>query len=1219
MTLCCYGKQLCTIPTGAVYYDYQNRYDYCEKCFNEIPGDAISLADDPSQPQSSITTIPKSQFEKKKNDVLDPEPFEVCNACGRKMHKICVLHMSPIWPEGFTCNECLSRRGTQRKPNRYISMKLPQNKLSEHIERRVNGYIKRNDTTGAAGRVHIRVVYSGDKTVEVRPGMKAKFVDTKEMPETFPYRAKAFFAFEEIDGVDVCFFGVHVQEYGSDAPRPNQRRIYLSYLDSVHFFRPKHLRTAVYHEILIGYFEYCKNLGYEFAHIWACPPCEGDDYIFHCHPSEQKIPKPKRLQDWYKKMLDKAISEQVIVDYKDIFHQAKEDRLQSARELPYFEGDFWPNVLEESIKEIEQEEEDRKQAEASEQAAAEEALLFKFSPLQSDQGTNSGLKNGKQNKKSKKANIKKTSQRTTKKKAPQIMNDLSDKLYQIMEKHKEVFFVIRLNTVEAISKMGPTVDPDPTQQCDLMDGRDAFLTMAREKHFEFSSLRRAKWSTMAMLIELHTSGQDKFTYMCNRCRNNVETRYQCTVCHDYDLCIPCYNATGHEHKMDKVGFGIDDGTLGSPGSGSHNTKSTISVETCLRSLVHASQCRNANCNMPACYTMKKVVQHAKNCKKKSHGTCLICKQLIALCYYHARHCQEVKCPVTFCQNIKAKMKEQERQHRVRQQHLMKRRMMMTQKSNPPSGPHTPAGGSNAAAKSQPSPKITASQESGMTQPMQTEQKIHPINSQGMIISPQAENTMTSPMMNQSQIASPLRTASNPGHIGKPGSGLAQQPVQQPGIPNPAQPGFGGRASTYQSPPPEAAVRAAQQAQLVADKQARERNNVFVTPSTVQNPGALPGNRTNNQGPRTGNPNPNPNSTWGMNNQLRPMPGQQNQQMTGLTPQAVSGNQGSATGNEMLRILDMIKRENASGAAGQRGTRPKNSEQLMDYLKRNPLLMNQIIRQRRQASASQQPMTPRQPMTPNNMPTSMGGGMQQQATTVMQPTNMQSSINQPRMNMPQQVNSMQQPMQWQQQQPQTHRIQQQQHQPVQFSNPAPPYPQAISQQQRVMNIRYQQQPRMTNQIRHQQVPMNQVVMQPGMSPQMTNLQQSLQSPPIQHHPNMTAASKGVPVSHPPSQQMTGRPSMQQIHPMAGRNTPMNQNQGTVPQHMVSNMDQGFNVGGSQQQMMGGGFSHPASQGTGFSTAAGAFQTNVNVNQGLGHMNNPNSAQGNLDAYGKINDK
>lgn len=52
------------------------------------------------------------------------------------------------------------------------------------------------------------------------------------------------------------------------------------------------------------------------AHIWACPPSEGDDYIFHCHPPEQKIPKPKRLQDWYRKMLDKAIMESVVFEYK---------------------------------------------------------------------------------------------------------------------------------------------------------------------------------------------------------------------------------------------------------------------------------------------------------------------------------------------------------------------------------------------------------------------------------------------------------------------------------------------------------------------------------------------------------------------------------------------------------------------------------------------------------------------------------------------------------------------------------------------------------------------------------------------------------------------------------------------------------------------------------------------------------------------------------------
>ena len=193
------------------------------------------------------------------------------------------------------------------------------------------------------------------------------------MNDNFPYRARALFAFEEIDGVDVCFFGMHVQEYGSECPAPNTRRVYIAYLDSVNFFKPRHFRTSVYHEILLGYLDYMKKLGYTLAHIWACPPSEGDDYIFHCHPpvrsslkklnlfwhyffsvQDQKIPKPKRLQDWYKRMLDKGIIERIVLDYKDIYKQAMEDNLQSPAELPYFEGDFWPNVLEDNIRELEQ-------------------------------------------------------------------------------------------------------------------------------------------------------------------------------------------------------------------------------------------------------------------------------------------------------------------------------------------------------------------------------------------------------------------------------------------------------------------------------------------------------------------------------------------------------------------------------------------------------------------------------------------------------------------------------------------------------------------------------------------------------------------------------------------------------------------------------------------------------------------------------------------------
>ncbi|NXX40585.1 EP300 acetyltransferase, partial [Tricholaema leucomelas] len=687
-TLCCYGKQLCTIPRDATYYSYQNRYHFCEKCFNEIQGESVSLGDDPSQPQ---TTINKEQFSKRKNDTLDPELFVECIECGRKMHQICVLHNEIIWPSGFVCDGCLKKTGRTRKENKFSAKRLPATRLGTFLENRVNDFLRRQNHP-EAGEVTVRVVHASDKTVEVKPGMKARFVDNGEMAESFPYRTKALFAFEEIDGVDLCFFGMHVQEYGSDCPPPNQRRVYISYLDSVHFFRPKCLRTAVYHEILIGYLEYVKKLGYTTGHIWACPPSEGDDYIFHCHPPDQKIPKPKRLQEWYKKMLDKSVSERIVHDYKDIFKQATEDRLTSAKELPYFEGDFWPNVLEESIKELEQEEEERKR---------EENTSNESTDVSKGDSKNAKKKNNKKTSKNKSS-----LSRGNKKKPgmPNVSNDLSQKLYATMEKHKEVFFVIRLIAGPTANSLPPIIEPDPLIPCDLMDGRDAFLTLARDKHLEFSSLRRAQWSTMCMLVELHTQSQDRFVYTCNECKHHVETRWHCTVCEDYDLCITCYNTKNHDHKMEKLGLGLDDesnnqqtATTQSPGDSRR-----LSIQRCIQSLVHACQCRNANCSLPSCQKMKRVVQHTKGCKRKTNGGCPICKQLIALCCYHAKHCQENKCPVPFCLNIKHKLRQQQLQHRLQQAQMLRRRMASMQRtgvvgqqqglpSPTPATPTTPTG------------------------------------------------------------------------------------------------------------------------------------------------------------------------------------------------------------------------------------------------------------------------------------------------------------------------------------------------------------------------------------------------------------------------------------------------------------------------------------------------------------------------------------------------
>jgi hypothetical protein len=109
-----------------------------------------------------------------------------------------------------------------------------------------------------------------------------------------------------------------------------------------------------------------------------------------------------------------------------------------------------------------------------------------------------------------------------------------------------------------------------------------------------------------------------------------------------------------------VGSNLDDGSSPTDGRPQSNTQEARkqSIQRCIQSLVHACQCRDANCRLPTCQKMKRVVTHTKNCKTKTQGGCPVCKQLIAICCYHAKHCKENKCLVPFCPNIKQKLRQQ---------------------------------------------------------------------------------------------------------------------------------------------------------------------------------------------------------------------------------------------------------------------------------------------------------------------------------------------------------------------------------------------------------------------------------------------------------------------------------------------------------------------------------------------------------------------------------
>jgi E1A/CREB-binding protein len=354
------------------YVAGNNQYHWCHLCFQDLRDNStIDLGD---------ITVQKELLVKKKNDEVHEESWVQCDRCERWVHQICALfntRQNKDQRSEYSCPRCTIEErvkkgqfeGTSTTP---MAEDLPRTKLSEYIERHVRKKVdefveqqsqelSKNESMPIedarlklqmGGAITIRQVTSMDRKLEVRERMKKRYA-FKNYPDEFTFRCKCFVVFQNLDGVDVILFGLYVYEHDAKNPAPNSRTVYISYLDSVHFMRPRKMRTFIYHEILIAYLDSVRRRGFSTAHIWACPPLKGDDYILYAKPEDQKTPKDDRLRQWYIDMLIECQKRGVVGKLTNMYDLYFSNPKNDASIVPYMDGDYFPAEVENIIKDIE--------------------------------------------------------------------------------------------------------------------------------------------------------------------------------------------------------------------------------------------------------------------------------------------------------------------------------------------------------------------------------------------------------------------------------------------------------------------------------------------------------------------------------------------------------------------------------------------------------------------------------------------------------------------------------------------------------------------------------------------------------------------------------------------------------------------------------------------------------------------------------------------------
>jgi hypothetical protein len=411
----CAGAQCAgsKIRRGIVYYcSTDGAKAWCQKCYTTLP--AILPTD--NNEANDIVQY-KRDLLKRRNDEDIVERWFTCCKCGDGVHESCAfVDEFTIDESAFECPLCLKSvlpasmtkdaelKETEKDAHidgvdvySYISghalpaknkhtfegssldcRTLPSCSIAKFVESKIKErMIALKCPANAEKTLTVRVISNCEKVFQIPSVVQRHFRKTNshavnsvtmkgvteydEIASEVAYKSKAIALFQRIDGMDVCIFCMYVQEYGGteenyESLNDNDKRIYIAYIDSVEHFRPRELRTNIYHEILVAYLATARARGYRHAHIWSCPPSRGNSFIFWGHPASQRTPTKERLLSWYHTAISYGLNRGVITDVKSLYEYSfkeYEQKRNGSNDVegwkdqsvmvcpPLLEGDFW--------------------------------------------------------------------------------------------------------------------------------------------------------------------------------------------------------------------------------------------------------------------------------------------------------------------------------------------------------------------------------------------------------------------------------------------------------------------------------------------------------------------------------------------------------------------------------------------------------------------------------------------------------------------------------------------------------------------------------------------------------------------------------------------------------------------------------------------------------------------------------------------------------------